>query len=391
MGKIAAVIAFVALLAACGTEWQPSNMAAPGAIEQYTCEQVQQATSKLQAATSEQDPEALAAFGVNNDNKSATEKRLEERAKTCNSAPSATPSNTNINVANCPSGYVVKLDPNYENKLKSEGISPEPEVAHGQIAQFVKEDPRGFQVYYNNSPPGKKAPIQKAEDIAPLQNGACFTENGVKWYNEWLVLWNLTELTKDTLPKYGTNTGAVPNGQAFQEKGHIPPSPALKAVLRDANNNVVTEYHIRTECAQIVSAEEIPGLPEKPKDVPSVNCKEKCDQPPLCTGNNCGPCTNCPDSKVASESPEQNNGGSVYGGDGTQRHTAPATAEQPKAGDPPPTYQPPAQTPAPNPVPGGTSAPPAPTLPTETPAPPPSSAPSQCSPAPGRTCPTATP
>lgn len=301
------------------------------------------------------------------------------------SAPSTTSVNTNINVAACPSGHTVKLDPNFQNKLYSEGVSTEPEVAREQIALGAKEDPRKLQLYYNASPLGQKTPIQKAEDIAPLQNGVCFTENGMRWYKEWEVLWKVTELTKDTLPEYGINTGAVPNGQVFQEEGHIPPSPGLKAVHRDANNNVVVEYFVRTECGQIVATKLIISIPAKPKDVPSVNCKEKCDEQPPCTGNNCGPCTNCTDSKIASEVRSQNNGGSVYGGEGTQRATAPATTDPPKAGNPPPVYTT-TQKPAPNPVPSGTPAPPSPTQTTAVGAQPSTSFTQPCLPSPTDPC-----
>lgn len=105
----------------------------------------------------------------------------------------------------------------------------------------------------------------------------------------------------------------------------------------------------------------------------------KCTPQPPCEGPQCQTLT----PKVRSDAPGQGGAGdggkSLYGGDGTERHTAAATPDAPKAGQPPATQQPSPTKPSSNPVPSATKAPsPTTPLPTATGAPPSSAAPSQC-------------
>lgn len=124
--------------------------------------------------------------------------------------------------------------------------------------------------------------------------------------------------------------------------------------------------------------------PETGTCQPPSGCKVNC---PTTTTN--PPCVGCSPKKPI-EAPGQpgapgDGGRSVYGGDGTERHTAPATTDPPKAGNPPPVYTTP-QKPAPKPVPSGTPAPPSPTQTTATGAQPSTSYTQPCVPSPTDPC-----
>jgi|GEM_PF-3545412 len=249
----------------------------------------------------------------------------------------------------CPGGFVVKLDPNYQGNLYSDGISEMPEEARAQLAQGSKEDPRKLQNLYNASPLGKQ-PIQNAADIAQVQDGACYSNQGVQWYNDWAAWWKAAKIEPASLPTHGINTGATPGGNGFQEAGAIPPSPGLKVTYYDADGKPATEHWIRVKCGQVVAAREIPGLPPKPPTTttPPPGCSGVCaTTPPPCPPGNTTPSCSPKlgrDGPVAADAiPPQ-----LQGALPPANHpAAPPTAGQPPATRVSPSPPPPATTPRP--------------------------------------------
>jgi hypothetical protein len=170
----------------------------------------------------------------------------------------------------CPGSYQVKLFSNEGGNLFPEGyLSPDPETMRQQVLDGAKADPRVLQTYYNSSPLGQANPIANTTDIAVIQDGACFTAVGKKAYDEWVVLWKVTKLAPEALPAEGTNTGAVPNGPAYQETGLIPAGTGMKVEYVDANGNTVIVHKIRLECGNVVTTYTIILAP-KPEGAPSI-------------------------------------------------------------------------------------------------------------------------
>lgn len=286
-------VAGVIILAACGdnkeTPLQPFNIASAEKANQVVCEQAEEIRGRVGAIKDIQDPRhksaELQAWGFD-PNPNNTEQlnpvmlALDLRIEGCKQV---SPSSSSAPAAPCPNGFTVKLDPNYDNNIYSGGVSEIPKEAQQQIAQGSKEDPRKLQNVYNASPLGKQDPIENAADIAPLTDGACYTEQGVKWYSDWLVLWRVVDLRPDALPATGVNTGATPGGNGFQDQGAIAPSPGLRATYPDANGNPAADHWIRVRCGQVVSAGPVPGLPPKPPTTTTTPPRTTTTTPPTTT------------------------------------------------------------------------------------------------------------
>lgn len=171
------------------------------------------------------------------------------------------------------------LDGNAGASLFSQGLSPKSEEAKQQVLHVAQQDPRVLQTYYNASPLGQQAAIQNATDIAPIANGGCYTAAGKTAYDQWSVLWKLTKVTTADLPATGTNTGAEPNGPAFQETGAIPDGHGYLVQYVDANGNVIGEHWVRQECGNVVTSAAI-VLPARPDSAPHIVAAIQTQQAP---------------------------------------------------------------------------------------------------------------
>jgi|GEM_PF-4546363 len=277
---VAALLALIFVISACGGNsegWTPTNLTGTGNVEQVACDQIDSAKNTVNEAESKGDTSTLATIGLWVNGKldenalNEVRDRLDKWKEKCSQGPPPTTTSSVAAVSDCVDEFVVKLDANVGGSLFSEGISPKSEDAKREILAKAKEDPRVLQVYYNASPRGQKTgTIQKAEDIAPLQNGACYTEQGRKWYASWAADWELVEIRNDTLPAYGTNTGAVPNGQAFQSQGAIPAGTAYLIVQYDATGKEIGRYWIRIECGNPVGKTPFPGIGGPPPGAPPI-------------------------------------------------------------------------------------------------------------------------
>ena len=462
MGKITAVIAFAVVLftAACGNGWQPSDMAAPGAIEKYTCQQATVALDKFETVTGERDPEAMTTFGITEGNKSDLRTKLEARKKACEGAsPAGSPvSETakqacgeptvaackkkgtevfnsipaerrgDTKTASAPAAFNAELQGMDDTsgdlneaarkvnilvgfKEESDKGTPMDTAATAAQLRGLLEDTKAADVNIGSN---GDHPVDWALNAQEERGAGSFSKRTLKSADEVGAF--LREDTPESRALRDAATTAIKAKgygdseveRALSGAGYIPiqmkdasqvlgttyfqDGKVLEAgswrqasagdvywLYFTSDGRLIPEALVRADCGNINANKIRPVRPDTPPAPPVEHPpgKEVCPdgtvfhpetgtcQPPSCkvncttTTTTPPPCTACP--KAPGEVRDQNNGGSVYGGDGTQRHTAPATAEQPKAGNPPPTYQPPAQTPTPNPVPGGTSAPPSPT------------------------------
>lgn len=418
MRKLAIVIGLMLLaalgLTACGNDkpaenWNPINLTVQGSAENIKCEEVDSALRQIDAAVtaSKEDGNNTMAdtIGLTTDGKidqaklDNVKQRTEARkaSDACKAAASTT-----TTASNCVDGFVVKLDANAGGNLFSQGISPKSEDAKREILAKAKEDPRVLQVYYNASPRGQKTGvIQKTEDIAPLQNGACYTEQGRKWYASWAADWELVEVRNDRLPANGTNTGAVPNGQAFQSQGAIPAGTAFLVVYYDATGKEISRHWIRIECGNPVDETPFPGIGGPPPGAPPIVTPPPSNPPPsnppptnppenpVCPPGTTGTPPLCKDEESAGPAhnpqfPDQQRPNPLP--------ASPEMAQPNRPASPPPVYVPPARptpvVPAPGnggPTPYPTQAPPRNTPAPETQAPAPSAPQQPCIPSPGKT------
>lgn len=184
MKKFAAVIALaaVAFAAACGSGWQPSNMAAAGAIEQYTCDQVGIATGKLSVATNEKDVDGLNALGITDQNKADIEKRLgEQKVKACSGSSATSTPPVPVKGSGdpapwpCPDNLKQNFDPNKGGNFASNGVTDTKDVLAlaGRDARYL-----GFIAHQSN--------LVDTQDPNPLliPTNSCLSQKGQETWNQ---------------------------------------------------------------------------------------------------------------------------------------------------------------------------------------------------------------
>lgn len=277
--------------------------------------------------------------------------------------------------------FIVKLDPNAGYNLFSQGLVPDNEEMRQQVLTAAAQDPRILKVYYNASPLGAVSPIVAETDIAPLEDGAEYTELGKQAYKEWAVLWKVAKLSDTTISGVGTNTGANPGGVAFQETGILPTGSGVLVEYVDANGNVVVTVVAADYCGNMMTPGTFPGIVSQPPG--SITAPPPSEQPPPPPGTEEPPpgtpppgttppgTTSTPPPSPGKEPAQdpQGQGNNKPGGGGTAPSPA-NTPDPPAQPEPTATYQPPPP-PAPKPTPRPTPPPaPAPSAPApENPAP----------------------
>jgi hypothetical protein len=164
----------------------------------------------------------------------------------------------------CVAGFNVKLDKNNGNKLVSKGIdTAHPHHAVKQILKYAKHDPRILQVYWNASPLGKKHPVKDAKSLT--KNG-CYTAHARDLYNQLLAEYKTATVKKSSVT-YGRNTGAYPNGNAFQESAGAITGDTRAVRIKFSNGDVIYALH---RCGNVVTKTKapIPSVTVKPKPTP---------------------------------------------------------------------------------------------------------------------------
>lgn len=393
----ALIIALLALmLSACGSsDWNKADLTEYDKFgTTVQCDQIDTASETLETAVKDNDGVALTQMGVWIDGKldeailkdarDNLNKWRTECPKSTSTVTSTAASSSSASAEDCADGFGVKLQPNNGGDLVDGGLAPQTQEGKDKVAKIAKEDPRVLQVYYNASPLGNPllggVPITDAREIAPIENGTCYTEKGRSTYAEWLVVWKLTKVSNDKLPTTGVNTGAVPNGAAFQSEGAIPAGTAYMVVYFDATGKEIGRHWIRIECGNPVSPTPFPGIGGPPPGAPPI-----VTPPPTGTG---GPPPPSLDHKIPSlgSGPRGNaptgSGHNATPGPGAQiPHTPNPTTPYTPSPAPQPTPVPPNQGgPTPHPTPRPTPPP------VETGAPVPSAPETECIPAPGAPC-----
>jgi hypothetical protein len=405
-GIIATVIglALIALsLTACSPgeqsveNWNPINLTVEGSAENIECTQVDSALRQIEKAVSasleDEDNTAADTIGLTTDSKldqakvDDVKKRVEDRkdsskckpassssaAATTSASTSSTEPDDTDTLAKCKKDgqFVVHLDPNIEGNLVSRGANPETEQKRQDGLVYGACDPRYLMTYYNTSPLGGVTPIYNVADIAPLEEGASYTEKGKDLYKEWAALWKTAVLKRvAAMPPTGVNTGSVPGGAPFQVEGGIPASPGWWVHYPGADPKY--DHWVRELCDQPVGRGKFPGIGGPPPGAPPI-----VTPPPTGTGGPPPPgTTTVPPPTLDDKGPEASRipgqpgargdgGAGQYGGNGNSRGNVGGQGpSQSGAG------QPPAQAPAPQPVPTP-SGPPAGSTPDPSPAAPP--------------------
>jgi len=303
-------------------------------------------------------------------------------APTASSTPTATPSPTPTKEED---EYVIKLferGPNGE-VIKGgipEAIRGDAKASKAWIAEAAKKDPVVFFMLYSLSPLAEKKPIKNESVLAKdarIEDGNTYSARGIRAYEDWLVLWDLSAevIAVPQISFTGTNTGVSGTTVVQSDGVRGDDQSGVDVVYRDAAGKSAAQHSILNRCLNATGGK--PSFPPGKTDNPPPPEEET---PP-------------DDSKRPSEDPSQT--GSLP----TQQQPNQLPARQdhfqptqpsnpPRQYTPPPAAPPPAPAPVPNP--GGGDPIPAPdpeptpviTPPVEAPPGPP---PSTCAPAPGET------
>jgi hypothetical protein len=239
--------------------------------------------------------------------------------------------------------FVIDLPKRDGGRLNSEG-TPDPgnaEAFRDFIADQAKHDPLTLYLYYMGSPLGEKKPLENETVLAKdglIQNGNTYSKKGVKAYEEWLFLWELTDITaKSEISFQGTNTG-VNGTTAVQEDGVIGDDKSgYDVTYKDASGQVAAQHSALDRCTQ-------PTFQKPPSKLPPGDT----DNPPPPTDN--PPPSNPPGNEPKHPSEDPYPQGNAPTGGGQNANPGPGKYVEPDKMEQPPSkpYVPPAP-PAPKP------------------------------------------
>lgn len=184
--------------------------------------------------------------------------------KSINTLPDAP---TSANTA-CDGLSVTYLDPHTGEDVITGGIPKDPTESKQFIADRAT-DPSVFQWYYNHSSLVDILNQPKISDpwslvTEPHMLGACWTKEGQKMYDDWHLVWMMTDAHAAPLPATGANAGVASDGSAIQSVGAIPAGTATEFTYRDANGKPISKTLVRNECGNVVVPTPVPGVPSKP-------------------------------------------------------------------------------------------------------------------------------
>lgn len=189
---------------------------------------------------------------------------------------------TSANLA-CDGLSVTYLDPHTGEDVITGGIPKDPTESKQFIADRAT-DPSVFQWYYNHSSLVDILNQPKISDpwslvTEPHTLGACWTKEGQKMYDDWHLVWMMTDAHAVPLPATGANAGVASDGSAIQSVGAIPAGTATEFTYRDANGKPVSKTLVRNECGNVVVPTPVPGVPSKPS-VPQTTPPHTVTTPP---------------------------------------------------------------------------------------------------------------
>lgn len=168
----------------------------------------------------------------------------------------------------CDGLSVTYLDPHTGEDVITGGIPKDPAESKQYVADRAT-DPTVFQWYYNHSSLVDVLNQPKISDpwslvTEPHKLGACWTKEGQKMYDNWKLVWMMTDAKPVPLPATGANAGVTSDGAATQSVGTIPAGTATEFTYRDANGRPVSKTLVRNECGNVVIPAPAPNVPVKP-------------------------------------------------------------------------------------------------------------------------------
>jgi len=264
--------------------------------------------------------------------------------------------------------FIIDMPRRDGGKLNADGTATpgDAEAFRAQIAEQAKRDPLTLFNYYSASPLGDKKPLENESVIAKdgiIKDGNTYSERGIKAYEDWLVLWEITDITAvSEITFQGNNTGVQGTTMVQQPGVGGDNKSGYDITYTDASGAVAAQHSALDRCTQVTTGVPIPNVPVGQTDNPPPPTTPPVTPPTLdakIPSQGSGPRGNAPDGQGLNDDPTEGE----YIAPEDMEHPADTPRVDPVA----PAPTPPAPTPA---TPDNPTPAPVPTLdPTPPPAP----------------------
>ncbi len=157
-------------------------------------------------------------------------------------------------------------------KLNAAGTATpgDPEGFRAQIAEQAAHDPLTLFLYYQASPLGTASPLSNEAVLVQdgrVEDGNCYSAVGISAYNEWLVLWKVTNLTPQAeITFQGVNTGVSGTSPTQSQGVSGSDKSGFDIAYVDANGVVIAQHSALNRCTQPTGNTAPPNVPEGPTD-----------------------------------------------------------------------------------------------------------------------------
>lgn len=203
----------------------------------------------------------------------------------------------------CLQNHRIAMDPNLQHRFLSHGVQANTTAGfRKEIPAWVAHDPVGLYAYYKASPLQQLAPIDSVTVLVAggkATNGNCFSNVGVRSFNQWLVLWKTAQVQQVAQMPPGWGNSGVVNGQPVSSAPPTGNTSGWMVTFKGANGQMTGQMGVMKRCANPVTPHPVlppqGSPPPPPTTVPPTtppghpkNCRGK-DPDPTTDTKKCDP------------------------------------------------------------------------------------------------------